>query len=79
MKCFYASMKTRMIEPLLALAWSAFEAFRKLPKMIDELPVQVLDAPLDLALVLRMRRMRKMRVLLTCRQRLLAVNYRQMS
>ena len=27
--------------------------------MIDELPVQVLDAPLDLALVLRVRRMRK--------------------
>jgi hypothetical protein len=27
--------------------------------MIDELPVEVLDAPLDLALVLRIRRMRK--------------------
>jgi hypothetical protein len=31
-------------------------------KVIDELPVQVLDAPLDLALVLRVRRKRKMSV-----------------
>ena len=30
--------------------------------MIDELPVEVLDAPLDLALVLRVRRKRKMSV-----------------
>jgi hypothetical protein len=33
--------------------------------MIDGLPVQVLDAPLDLALVLRMRRMRKMSLNMT--------------
>jgi hypothetical protein len=31
-------------------------------KVIDELPVEVLDAQLDLALVLRVRRMRKMSV-----------------
>jgi hypothetical protein len=31
-------------------------------RVIDELPVQVLDAPLDLALVLRARRKRKMSV-----------------
>jgi hypothetical protein len=31
-------------------------------KVIDELPVEVLDAPLDLALVLRVRRKRKMSV-----------------
>jgi len=29
-------------------------------KVIDELPVEVLDAPLDLALVLQVRRKRKM-------------------
>jgi len=33
--------------------------------MIDELPVEVLDASLDLTLVLRMRRMRKMSLNMT--------------
>jgi hypothetical protein len=51
-----------MVERLFVLTWFAFEPFRKLPKVIDGLPVEVLDAPLDLALVLRARRKRKMSV-----------------
>ena len=51
-----------MVEPLFVLAWFAFEPFRELSKVIDELPVEVLDAPLNLALVLRIRRKRKMSV-----------------
>ena len=48
-----------MAKPLLVLAQFAFEPFKKLPKVIGELPVEVLDASLDLILVLRMRRTRK--------------------
>ena len=51
-----------MVEPVSVLAWFAFEPFRKLPKVIDEIPVEVLDAPLDLALVLRIKKKRKMSV-----------------
>ena len=54
-----------MVKPLLVLAQFAFEPFRKLPKVIDELPVEVLDASLDLTLVLRMRRTRKINLNMT--------------
>ena len=50
-----------MIEPFSVLVYSALEPFRKLPKVINELSVQVLNAPLNLAFILRIRRMRKMR------------------
>jgi hypothetical protein len=40
-----------MIEPLFVLAQFAFEPLGKLPKVINELQVQVLDPPPDLALV----------------------------
>jgi hypothetical protein len=33
-----------MAKPLLVLAYRAIEPFRKLPKVIDELPVQVLKS-----------------------------------
>jgi hypothetical protein len=54
-----------MVKPHLVLAQFAFEPFKKLPKVIDELPVEVLEASLDLALVLRMRRTRKMSLNMT--------------
>jgi hypothetical protein len=41
-----------MAKPLLVLAQFASEPFKKLPKVIDELPLQVPDAPPDLTLVL---------------------------
>ena len=63
--CFCSLVEARMVKPLFVLVQFAFEPFRKLPKIIDELPVQVLDAPLDLALVLRVRRMRKMSLNMT--------------
>ena len=49
-----------MVEPLPVLLQPAFEPPRKLPEVVDKLPVQVLNAPLHLALVLRIRRMREM-------------------
>ena len=49
-----------MVEPFCVFLQSAFEALRELPEMINELSVQVLNASFDLALVLRIRRMRKM-------------------
>ena len=58
--CFYSPVEARMVKPHLVLAQFAFEPFRKLPKVIDELPVEVLEASLDLALVLQIRRTRKM-------------------
>ena len=41
--CFCSLVEARMVKPLFALAQFAFEPFRKLPKVIDELAVQVLD------------------------------------
>jgi hypothetical protein len=38
--CFYFPVEARMVKPLLVLAQFAFEPFRKLPKVIDELPVR---------------------------------------
>jgi hypothetical protein len=49
-----------MVEPFSVVGQFAFEPFWKLPEVIDELSIQVLNAPLNLALVLRIRRMRKM-------------------
>jgi hypothetical protein len=51
--CLYSPVEARMAKPLLALAQYDFEPFRKLPKVIDELPVEVLIATLDLILFLR--------------------------
>src|SRR4030067_2183708 len=51
-----------MVKPVSIVAYFAFEPFRKLPQRIDELSIQVLNAPFNLALVLRIRRMSKMRV-----------------
>jgi hypothetical protein len=55
-------MKALAVEPLFVLAWFAFEPFRELLKVIDELSAAVLNALLDLALVLRARRKRKMSI-----------------
>ena len=60
-ECFYASVEARMIKPVSILAYFALEPLRKLAQMINKLTIQVLDAPLNLAFVLRIRRMRKMR------------------
>jgi hypothetical protein len=49
-----------MVEPVSILAQFALEPFRKLSQVIDEFAVQVLNTPLHLALVLRIRRMSKM-------------------
>ena len=49
-----------MIKPVSIFAYFAFEPFRKLPQVIHELTVKILDAPFNLALVLRIRRMSKM-------------------
>jgi hypothetical protein len=49
-----------MIKPLPVLANFAAQPFRKFSKMIDKLSVQVLNAPLNLALVLPIRRIGKM-------------------
>src|SRR3990170_4869549 len=51
-----------MIEPFPVILQSAFEPSRKLPKMVNKLSIQVLDAPFNFALVLRIGRMRKMRL-----------------
>ena len=51
-----------MVKPVSVLAYFALEPFRKLPQMINELSVQVLNASFHLALVLRIRRMSKMRL-----------------
>jgi hypothetical protein len=40
--CFYSPVEARMVKPLFVLVQFAFEPFRKLPKVIDELPVEVL-------------------------------------
>jgi hypothetical protein len=56
---FLRLCKKQVIEPLFVLAQFAFEPFRKLPNVINELPVQVLEAPLNLALVLKIRRTRR--------------------
>ena len=37
--CFYSLAEARMAKSLFVLAQFAFEPFRKLPKVIDELPV----------------------------------------
>ena len=37
--CFYSPVEARMAKPLFVLAQFAFEPLRKLPKVIDELPV----------------------------------------
>src|SRR3972149_10944203 len=58
---FYASVKARMVEPVPVLAYSAFQPLRELPQVINELAIQVLNATLHLALILRVRRMSKMR------------------
>jgi hypothetical protein len=50
-----------MIKPFLVIIYFAFEPFWKLSQMINKLSVEVLNAPLNLAFVLRIRRMRKMR------------------
>jgi hypothetical protein len=57
--CFYPLVEGRMVKPLFILDQFAFETFGGLPKVIDELLVEVLDASFDLILVLRMRRTRK--------------------
>lgn len=50
-----------MVEPLFVLAYFAFEPFWKLPEVINELAVEILNAPLNLTFVLWIRGMRKMR------------------
>jgi hypothetical protein len=50
-----------MIKPVSVFAYLPFEPFRKLSQVINELSVKVLNAPLDFAFVLRIRRMSKMR------------------
>jgi len=51
-----------MIKPVSIRAYFAIEPFRKLAQMINELSVKVLNAPFNLAFVLRIRRMSKMRL-----------------
>jgi hypothetical protein len=51
-----------MVEPLSALACLPLSHSENFLKVTDELPVEVLDAPLDFPLVLRVRRKRKMSV-----------------
>jgi hypothetical protein len=51
-----------MVKPVLVFAYLAGEPLRNLKQMINELSVKVLNAPFNLALVLRVRRMSKMRL-----------------
>jgi hypothetical protein len=50
--CFYSPVEARMAKPLIALAQCAFSRSGNFLKAIDELPVQVPDAPPDLLFVL---------------------------
>ena len=50
-----------MVKPVSVIAYLAVEPLRNLTQMINELSVKVLNAPFNLALVLRVRRMSKMR------------------
>jgi len=59
---FYASVKAKMIKPFSILVYFAIEPFRKLAQMINELSVKILNTPFNLAFVLRIRRMSKMRL-----------------
>jgi hypothetical protein len=49
-----------MIKPVYVLAYSALKPLRELAQMINKLPVQVLDTPLNFAFILRVRWMSKM-------------------
>ena len=49
-----------MVKPVSVFAYLAVEPFRKLPQMINELSVKVLNTPLNFALILRIRRMSKL-------------------
>ena len=49
-----------MIKPVSVLMYLAFEPFSKLAQMINELSVQVLDAPFNLTFIPRVRWMSKM-------------------
>jgi hypothetical protein len=51
-----------MVKPVSVIAYLAVEPLRNLTQMVNELSVKVLNAPFNLALVLRVRRMSKMRL-----------------
>jgi hypothetical protein len=53
-------MEMLMIKPVSVLALSALELFWELEQMINKLSVQVLNAPLNFTLFLRIRRISKM-------------------
>ncbi len=55
----YSSVEALMVEPFPVLTKFTLEPPRKPPQVVYEFPVQVLDTPLNLALVLRIRRMSK--------------------
>ena len=52
-------MEPVVIKPILVVYQFVSKPFWKLPKMINELSVQVLNATLNFALILRVRRMSK--------------------
>jgi hypothetical protein len=49
-----------MVKPISVFTYFALKPLRKLPQMNNELSVEILNATLNIALVLRIRRMRKM-------------------
>jgi len=51
-----------VVEPFSVFPQFPLQPSRELPEMVNELPVQVLNAPLHLALILRIRRVSVMRL-----------------
>jgi hypothetical protein len=58
---FYSSVESGMVKPVLVLVYFPLEPFREFPEVINELAVEVLNAPLNFTLILWIRRMSKMR------------------